>query len=123
MAHIFKWADIYRILKNQRSPQIEELGSAYVKEFVSMWGSLFLMLEYFVELQTRRVVDIFDAEDLRESSGKMISYMIQSLKILASLSGVVFRTMIEQILGGSREQETVDPGSGGADNNSAAGSE
>jgi len=56
MAHIFKWKAIYRIIKNQRSPQIEERGKAFVEEYAALLGSAVMCLSYLVKANVNMVI-------------------------------------------------------------------
>lgn len=58
MAHVFKWKAIYRILKNQRSPQIEETGRKYLAEFAALSGSFVLCIQYLNKAIARKTLQI-----------------------------------------------------------------
>lgn len=58
MAHVFKWKAIYRILKNQRSPQIEETGKQYVAEFAALSGSFVLCVQYLNKAIARKTLQL-----------------------------------------------------------------
>lgn len=58
MAHVFKWKAIYRILKNQRSPQIEETGKKYREEFAALSGSFVLCIQYLNRAVARKTLQI-----------------------------------------------------------------
>ena len=48
--HLFKWKDMYRLVQNMASPEIEETKSAeYADEWAALWGTYMVVFGYYVE--------------------------------------------------------------------------
>lgn len=106
MAHIFKWRDIYRILKNQTSPEIEERSiDAYVKEFTALMGSLAVLMQHFNRIQAERIAELFEATDLAGAAKNLLNYTVTTARILLAWAGLTLRQWAGTLLGGKEGGE------------------
>lgn len=81
----FNWRSIYRIIKNQRSPEIEESGRVYSAEYASLLGASALCLKYVRQANIEVTLKILRARTLRQLIEPMAEQMVGAIGAYAFL--------------------------------------
>lgn len=118
MAHVFKWKAIYRIVKNQRSPEIEETGKAFSVEFASLLGASSWCLRYLARVTVRKAVRALTETTVRRGLATLVKNQISFFRawgylikweMLESLKDALTKEIERQGPGGTGGSgETID---------------
>lgn len=115
MAHVFKWKAIYRIIKNQRSPQIEERGIAFSVEYAALLGSCAWCLTYLIRTNVGRAMEMLAGRSVRSLVNNIARVMIDFILAYAFLIEAELLDRLGSVAGASSGSAAAGGAAAGAE--------